>query len=65
MTFRLEEQGTPKLFVHTSRIPRGKRRLPLMEEDWAVLRYALYQSIKDEELTEMHEKFNDVTEKSV
>ena len=56
MTLRPEEQGTRKLFVNPSKIPKGKRRSHLMEEDWAVLCQALFQSIKEDVWIEMHEK---------
>ena len=48
---------------NTSKIPEEKWRPPLMEEDWVVLCQAMYQSIKEEEWIEMHEKLREVIRK--
>ena len=42
--------------VMTSKIPRGKGRPLLREEDWVVSCQAPFQSIEEEEWRETHEK---------
>ena len=48
------------MFVNTEKIPEGKWRPPLMDEDWVVLCQALHLSIEEEEGVEMHEKLKEV-----
>ena len=45
LTLLTEEQGSQKLVVDTSRIPKQKWRPHLMEEDWVVPCQAMCQSI--------------------
>ena len=43
LTLRPQERGTQKFFVTTDKIPDGKWRPPLMDEDWVALCESLYQ----------------------
>ena len=52
LTLHLDEQGTQPLFLDTN---QKKWRPPLMEEEWVVLRQALYQSIREDEWNAMQE----------
>ena len=61
LTLRPQERGTHELFVTTDKIPGGKWRPPLMDEDWVALCQSLYLKIGEEECIEMHEKLNEVS----
>ena len=61
MTLRPSKQGSQKLLVHTSKIPREKWIPLLMQEDWVVSCQALYPLTIWEEWIGMHETLKEVS----